>query len=1299
MQEKTAALEDDNKQMKEMNATLRQELDWLKEQQKGALAPSQTTVEQLEEQSAPLVNRTVVNSIDADTLDETFEDTANNDNDGFSNLKWDDKECDEDNDDYDHRDRGITIDDDENVSLLEDTFSFLISAKVGSVPFLTGSFVFLLKNTIFILVVMNLIDTTKVFNKLNIPVTVEFSVMVSQLLAFMISVFTQNDLVSALIQLFQGYDDSIKEAYGRNGRGGGNKAQWLFSLSCALVDGLFGLAVTFLLIVTSGTVLDVLLNFAAVKFVAGLDEAAFFLAQMGFAGPKNKAEAKVVMETTYKSARLQRHKKNRADHIQTAGLMVVFFIVMSFWITLEVHQQGGKYCAKKIIAQFDDQIRPVLGAHSGFYSLQTKPSWHPADRFQYTEDRAGGGRFAYCQSRREWRFVVGDGDHCDDAFALAKSIETRSMDLLDVAPEMWFVKHTQSDHFLPMPDFFMDIGCERDADCGGTSAGECRSNVCECENDRFGFRCEYSQNEVCSDIQLDARFELSFPSVRLLPTSYTAVGNKATAYERPIFFNNDTNDVILFTGVRWAITSLTGIIPTNTTKDKTLTQSLLQNLDADKTFFAGDITSIDMMSLPLPYQSFDDRWSTPIAIEWEIIPIPGSLDVIELVPTSNPVQMLCSVCNNDNNLCSFDNTCSNGQCVCDDRSAGALCQLPPIGDGYCDPKFNAPKFGYDGGDCCSATCVGSQCGLPKVGSIPMVRIGFPYCKDPSILAKATDPSLSLYIRNSQPIEALSSEGTMVPTLSANGVILVVGEPDIGAVRVFDLVASDWVQRGRTLQGTQRSGFGYIAAIATSEASVVSSPTGLVPVTLAIGEPKTAKIRTFRWPRDATDWLTEPTISVEAHIGGAASRSLLPGARLLLSYWYGIPLVGQVEKNVTVLVDNGYGGDGSMPFGNTICMYTRRVTPSPTKEFFGGCNYFRPHASISTDGNRIIQVDDYDIDANGTVTIDLSLPPSASSLHESFGSFTTYDPIGVLTYAGFSASYNDFKPPDTTVVHLADASTPITDHLRPVLRGRGYTMVLESSSVKNTTSVILLYRPDIKAGDNSSRLNTGEQNVERTLLLDKNITLSGTVSSRDGTAVTLSFSNGTASTFALGTDRTRWMEISMKGVLYDDSPFSEFGSALSISDGARHLAASTPGVVQTYSANQPTCDPDEVAVRLAINFNGSPELVSWDIFVQADEGRPVTLASCNECYTWLRNLYSWNAIATDICVPRVNIGCVGLTMKAGFNQHINGFAAFVMDRGNVTLAASDSGTAVDGSKIYSFENVPAGGGCGSTGFPS
>ena len=446
-----------------------------------------------------------------------------------------------------------TIADKPALKLPEDTFSFLISANWKSKPFRTGILVFVLKTAIFGIFAYNNVDWTKNFNKLDIPVAVDIPVSLSQVVAFFLSVYGKNDLVGAFTTYFRGYNSSIKDAFGPDARddperGGGHSWQWGLSIALSILDGLVGLVVTFLLVVKSGTVLDVLLNFAAVEFVAEIDETAFYFAEMGFFGLGHKTEARFIKTAEYHPRKF-RKPESFVFYQRKHSLYLMVGVVIISYLILEGFQQQGSFSAKTIIVQFDDQIRPDLGAHSGFYSLKT--TWQvlaPHLRFQYTEDREGGGRFAYCLKRREWRFAVEYGDHCDDTIALAKSIKTQSFNLLDVATETWFVKRTTSDHFIPMPDFFMDIGCDRDADCGGTAAGQCRRQRCECEEDRFGLRCEYSHTEACTDVQIDERFEPVFPSVRVLSTSYTAVGNKAIAYERPIFYNNNTNDVILFTG-------------------------------------------------------------------------------------------------------------------------------------------------------------------------------------------------------------------------------------------------------------------------------------------------------------------------------------------------------------------------------------------------------------------------------------------------------------------------------------------------------------------------------------------------------------------------------------------------------------------------------------------------------------------------------------------------------------------------------------------------------------------------------
>ena len=355
MNEMQMKLEDQSKTMQasydkvqQENDALRQELDLLKQQHGNAFGQRHTDAEILEDQDEPLVNhsRDNNNGTDNDNGDpgtgslgvqsETPDGTPSpQGQDNQSNMRFDVWSffcsC------CVRPDDSVTTNDDDSEStdddecLLEDTFSFLITAHFLSIPFITGILVFLLKTTVYTLFTFDLIDRTKSFNQFGVPVSVERAVAASQLLALLISVFSKNDLVSAFIVYIRGYDASIKRHFHRDGRGGGLPWQWGLSIAMSLVDGLFDLAVTFLLIVKSSTVLDVLLNFAAVAFVAEIDEIAFTFAQMGFIGTTNKNEAELVQTTRYTPGRIYRSNKRAVRRIRKVSVLFVLMIGLSIW--------------------------------------------------------------------------------------------------------------------------------------------------------------------------------------------------------------------------------------------------------------------------------------------------------------------------------------------------------------------------------------------------------------------------------------------------------------------------------------------------------------------------------------------------------------------------------------------------------------------------------------------------------------------------------------------------------------------------------------------------------------------------------------------------------------------------------------------------------------------------------------------------------------------------------------------------------------------------------------------------------
>eukprot|EP00957_Ditylum_brightwellii_P120764 9211850-Ditylum_brightwellii.AAC.1 len=90
---------------------------------------------------------------------------------------------------------------------------------------------------------------------------------------------------------------------------------------------------TFLLIVTSDDVIDIILNFAAVNFISNLDEAAFDLAKWGKYGPALEREAKNIEEKPipYCIYRKHQHKRYLSTVIPIAILLISAVVSVTVW--------------------------------------------------------------------------------------------------------------------------------------------------------------------------------------------------------------------------------------------------------------------------------------------------------------------------------------------------------------------------------------------------------------------------------------------------------------------------------------------------------------------------------------------------------------------------------------------------------------------------------------------------------------------------------------------------------------------------------------------------------------------------------------------------------------------------------------------------------------------------------------------------------------------------------------------------------------------------------------------------------
>ena len=725
------------------------------------------------------------------------------------------------------------LDDDHYLTgtLPEGSFSFLVSAPVISSPFLSGLFVFAFKTTIYGLIASNLIGPDPT-NRLGFPASVTAPVIVSQFFALLIAVATQDDVVQGLNLLYQGYRrDGLGTAFS-----GASLLKWILGVFSHLADGVFGLAVTFLLIVTSSNVVELLLNFTAIEFVSLLDNGAFVLASLGFMGKANKIMAERVVETEYLIAR----KKVASPTMQMWMLILSYICLVAGWGVIYHRQITGVYTPGTLIVQFDDELDIRLGSFSGRYFLVNRRGKFGFDRIRYHSE-FGTGTFGYCNSERVWTFSeLRDTDPCGEF--TAKSSFSTDFDITTTATDTWFVTNNPSQkRYLPMVGFKIAINCFLDEHCGGIGHGTCSGNLCTCNEPYYGWRCDYDKTETCDKLETDELLAGPFVGTQPYENRFTILQDEqqenVLVYDHPVYMSvvdDDGNgDIMMFTGIRWGMfpipLELKGQI--NVTDRLAMANYLSSDLDVymflnSREFFVSDFVIFDSPS----------DVATPIGLSWTL---GRRNENLEATFRSSDAVLLCAVCGAAN-PCANNNTCgASGACDCTNGATGTLCRVTPNGDGFCDRGFfNSDGFAYDGGDCCESTCVNfgnNTCGLAFLGEFePPVDLEFSNCLEPSELCTPKSLDQRCWAPKSQITTAVASTQGYMMKLSGNGRVLVEAAPLSERVRIADQLDSQWTTRGAVLEDVRGSLFGAAVAVYTPPGIVARQNLVGVDTIVAVG---------------------------------------------------------------------------------------------------------------------------------------------------------------------------------------------------------------------------------------------------------------------------------------------------------------------------------------------------------------------------------------------------------------------------------------------------------------------------------
>ncbi|CAB9513572.1 expressed unknown protein [Seminavis robusta] len=717
----------------------------------------------------------------------------------------------------------------------ESTYSLFYLCSADSFAFWYAFFVYVIQITTILLTLIDIVDWGG--NGLDMPPNVDLIVTIAQGVALFQALAFQSDLLEVVAKLKDGFHPEVLEKHP-----GATYATWLLSCIAQLMAGLLLLLTIYILTMQVDSVLGIMLNFAALHFMADIDNVAFDLAKAGFVGNRLQSAANDVV-----NFQVRKPSEDQGLLLRSwkAGVFLLILVVMiTGYVTIVVFRTSGKYMCNTIIVNMGDSFVPSLGTFNGIYDLDFSTGSGLEWRAEYLERRSveidahGRGVFGYCNDINAWTFRVQPKENQEDSGPcdwIARSSETDTYDITETGRIQWFVRDETNREVVLEPFSLFCFDCsnedaEGSDDCGGK--GTCSNAVCDCEDGWYGLRCEFVR--PCPWINLDARTD-KFASTRDWASNYQSIelgdSTLVEAYHRPVYiheYESGDFDVVMFTGGRWALTSsvflpYAGRIPSYELSDghDDVGSDIGNYFKHAFHGYKGFSTNLSVAFLS-DYMEMGTHLSSssPVGFSWFFAEEAIADNQNQGIGNGISTEFLCRACDESSNPCLYDGKCSGGDCVCSLDSSGSLCEIPPVRNGHCDPFFNKPEFKMDGGDCCESTCVSTSqyaCGAEKDG---YVSTGYFHCGQPN------DKWQSKHFNG----DAGSFSGFAVDLSRGS---LAVSELLQDRVRIYDKVGSSWVLRD-TILGSPNTYFGTgVLGLSSGPFNVVNNPSFRAPLTVAV----------------------------------------------------------------------------------------------------------------------------------------------------------------------------------------------------------------------------------------------------------------------------------------------------------------------------------------------------------------------------------------------------------------------------------------------------------------------------------
>jgi len=294
------------------------------------------------------------------------------------------------------------------------------------------------------------------------PADVDGFVRISQLLSIVVYVFFSDESMKDMIIAVNMYPISLKYA-----QKGDRVYNLILTSTLRLIQGLLAAVATFFLVLTSITTRDVILNFAAIHFVSGLDAIAFHWAKKGYylsKGLQQKArDASSIRLPTWIAGR-------KYPFLQNVVGLFVFVGMMGGAIYVNAKQINGDFfAAGKFRVEFEgspSDIQVTSGCYvtkkkSEISMLSTSSLFHR----QYGSSNDGSSKpmFKYCRGQRHWSLIRdSEAGECNESNILAHSSRTTDFEIRNTFGDAWFTAKGSplTVNFITSGNGTLDNGCD-----------------------------------------------------------------------------------------------------------------------------------------------------------------------------------------------------------------------------------------------------------------------------------------------------------------------------------------------------------------------------------------------------------------------------------------------------------------------------------------------------------------------------------------------------------------------------------------------------------------------------------------------------------------------------------------------------------------------------------------------------------------------------------------------------------------------------------------------------------------------